>query len=304
MNPQDYLQKYQDTSNQLNNIIESSKTEKTQGEQALKQQLGYEDKQKNLDSITSQFYETQKRLDALPEAVQQRTAGRNVTQAQLDRIIGSEADPLSKQAKNMAMSQEEARGNLSRVEQALRDYVTNFNADLNTKLNLTTEQAKNFLQMYDRTYNEERARIQDQQVAEEIAWQKELQDREDAYRQQQLALQQQQLALTKAQQDRANAQAREDMTFTLIRNARDNIETMLYERGMSPSDPNWNKLVNDYVSNYLKQNMPLYNTMDVNQKAIQDYINQLNSLSTGTSTNSTNAPGVSLSTVKKLQNQK
>jgi hypothetical protein len=169
----------------------------------------------------------------------------------------------------MAMSQEEARGNLSRVDEAIKNYLGLQQQDISNQMSILGKEAEGYLQLYDRGFQSERAKKEEEE--RKFVQQME-QDRFNA----QLGLQQQELAWNKQQAQTQQALAKQDMTFGIIDDARKTIEAMLFESGsMSPQDPLWNTTVNKYLANYLQQNQSVFNTMDVDRNAINKFISSL-----------------------------
>lgn len=137
--------------NERSKLLQQGAQDREAGVSKLKTESGYGDKQAALDTATKTLYETQKRLDMLPENVRQRTAGRPVTMAQLNRITSAESDPLTKQAQAMSMSRGQSQDALSRVDQAIKDYIGNFNTDLTTRSNALGGEADALFQTYQAT---------------------------------------------------------------------------------------------------------------------------------------------------------
>jgi len=134
--------------NEAKSYLDSLPTQRNAGVDKLKIDQGYADKRNAVDSATKTLYETQRRLDALPKQAQQRTAGRNVTQSQLDRIVGAESQPLSQQYKDAGLGREQASQGLSLVDQALKDYTNQFNQDAQLKYQGTIAQAGDLFNRY------------------------------------------------------------------------------------------------------------------------------------------------------------
>lgn len=178
MNPtlDPYLQKISEASNVLNN----AKNEREAGVAKMKTDSGYADKQTALDTATRTLYETQKRLDSLPENVKQRTSGRPVTQAQMSRILASESDPLAAQARSAAMSRQEADSSLSRLDQAIKDWIGQYNSDISNRVtglgmesdalfkNFQAQEAK-AVRDQEMEFQREMARIQKEQADQDRA---------------------------------------------------------------------------------------------------------------------------------------
>jgi len=131
MNP-DFDAYYNKISEQAN-LLRNAPAERQQGVDKIKTEQDYAGKTSAVDTATKALYEAQKRLDVLPENLKQRLSGRPVTQAQLDRRISSESDPLMNQAKNMAQSRAQTADSLSLVDKAVQDYIGTYNSDISTR---------------------------------------------------------------------------------------------------------------------------------------------------------------------------
>lgn len=174
--------------NEAKSYLDSLPTERQAGVDKLKTEQGYAEKQSAVDAATKTLYETQRRLDALPKQAQQRMSGRNVTQSQLDRIIGAESQPLAEQYKSAGLGREQAGQSLSLIDQALKDYTNQYNQDAQMKYQGTLAQASDLFNRYQAGSGE----YWKQQEAE-MQRQAQLAAKEQAA--QQVRLQQQQMAL-------------------------------------------------------------------------------------------------------------
>ena len=88
---------YNQLSKQISDLTASEPQMLQQQQQALQNQYGYNDAYNNLQNIRRNVSDTQSSLDALPQQLQQRTAGSLTTAGQLARLQTTESDPISKQ---------------------------------------------------------------------------------------------------------------------------------------------------------------------------------------------------------------
>lgn len=164
-----YIQKV----NEQSALLKNAPTERQAGVDKVKAEQDYAGKRSAVDTATKALYETQKRLDILPENLKQRLTGRPVTQAQLDRRIGAESEPLAAQAKSMALSRGQASDSLSLVDKAIQDYIGQFNTDTATRAQGLGAEADALFKRYQTDDAAARA-------AEERKFQKEMADLERA----------------------------------------------------------------------------------------------------------------------------
>ena len=90
---------YNNVSKQISDLIGGRNAAQDQELQNLQNQYSYQSNYDALQGIRRNVSDTEKALSALPEQMQQRTAGSLVTSGQLGRLVNSETDPI---AKNLA----------------------------------------------------------------------------------------------------------------------------------------------------------------------------------------------------------
>jgi len=184
-----YLDQSTAKRNEANDYISKVPTLRDEGVNKLKAEQDYAGKQGAVDAATKTLYETQRRLEQLPQQAQQRTAGRNVTQGQLDRIIGAESKPLSEQYKSAGLGREQAGQSLSLADKAIQDYVGQFNQDTNLKYKGLMDQALGFMDLFQAGSQESDRQWQRMQAEEEKRMRQEESQRQAALAKQQMALQ-------------------------------------------------------------------------------------------------------------------
>lgn len=87
----------------------------------LKDELGYRSRIRNIDSTRKALMDTESILNRLPKDIQRRTAGRLMTQSQLNRLQAKEATPLADSVGNLARSLDVAERGLSDTRAAIAD---------------------------------------------------------------------------------------------------------------------------------------------------------------------------------------
>lgn len=254
-----YLQKIQEQSN----VLKNAATERDAGVTKLKTESGYNDKQASLDTATRTLYETQKRLDALPEAVNQRTAGRssNITQAQMDRIIANESNPLAKQAQSMALSKQESQGSLDRVNQAIKDYIGQYNTDLSNRVTGLGSEADAYFKQY-------QTGTEAQRYAEEMAFKKDMARIQQQQAANELLLRQRQLDAQLKAQDKAKADETKGMTSAYIMDQQDRAANYAIAAGAKPGSADYKKIYTEYLKNSLYNNEPQYGDLGLDMNTI------------------------------------
>lgn len=96
---------YNGVSKQISDLIGGRNTAQDQELANLQNQYSYQDNYNSLQGIRRNVSDTEKALSALPEQMQQRTAGSLVTSGQLGRLVNSESDPISKNLATLNQSQ-------------------------------------------------------------------------------------------------------------------------------------------------------------------------------------------------------
>lgn len=96
---------YNGVSKQISDLIGGRNTAQDQELANLQNQYKYQDTYNSLQGIRRNVSDTEKALSALPEQMQQRTAGSLVTSGQLGRLVNSESDPISKNLATLNQSQ-------------------------------------------------------------------------------------------------------------------------------------------------------------------------------------------------------
>jgi len=96
---------YNQLSKQISDLTSGEAQAGQQQYQQLQNQLGYQPAYENLQKVRRNVTETQSALNALPEQLQQRTAGTLTTSGQLARLTATESDPISKQLATLNQQQ-------------------------------------------------------------------------------------------------------------------------------------------------------------------------------------------------------
>jgi hypothetical protein len=96
---------YNDLSKQISDLTGNENQASQDQIKALQGQYGYNDAYNNLQGVRRNVSDTQSALNALPEQLQQRTAGSLTTAGQLARLTTTESDPISKQLATLNQQQ-------------------------------------------------------------------------------------------------------------------------------------------------------------------------------------------------------
>ena len=96
---------YNTVSKQISDLVGNESANMDKQQQALQGQYGYQDAYNNLQGIRRNVSDTQSALNALPEQLQQRTAGSLTTAGQLGRLTATESDPIAKQLATLNSTQ-------------------------------------------------------------------------------------------------------------------------------------------------------------------------------------------------------
>jgi hypothetical protein len=127
-----YLDKYLEKVNEAGAFSKNAQAGIDQGVSDLKSKYNFDAKVAELEDANGQVLETRKALKNLNKNVQDRTAGRSITQAQLSRIQAAERDPLTRQLGDQSESAGLASGNVSNISKLIDGYRSdrrNSNAD-------------------------------------------------------------------------------------------------------------------------------------------------------------------------------
>lgn len=139
---------YNNLNNQANTLASGYQSGVSGARQSTLDRLGYNDQQNTLNNIRHSVADTENTISSLPQQVQQRTAGRLVTNGQLSRIQQAEQDPLVKQLgslnNTMNVTQQGVNDINTQANAAGQDYTNGFNA----RLAALQDQAKGQLGIY------------------------------------------------------------------------------------------------------------------------------------------------------------
>lgn len=139
---------YNDLNSQAKDLAGGYEGGVTNAQNTVRNNLGYDSQQKNLNNIRQSVANTENTISTLPQNVQQRTAGRLVTNAQLNRITSAEQDPLVKQLGNLNNGLNVAQQGVNDINTQAADAGQNYTTGFNAKLAGFNSQAQGTLGLY------------------------------------------------------------------------------------------------------------------------------------------------------------
>jgi hypothetical protein len=119
------LDKYLSKTGEIANTLRTGQDDIESSVGQEKARLGYDQKFKDLEDANKQVLETRRALGGIEGNVKNRLTGRNITNAQLQRITSAERDPLSRQLGESTGSAELARGNYQGILDAINEFRQN-----------------------------------------------------------------------------------------------------------------------------------------------------------------------------------
>lgn len=142
---------YQDVQNATNSIIAAGDEfakKRNETQQNLRQQYGYEDRVKALENAKRSVFQTNKLLRDLPTDVKRRTAGRLITNSQLNRVTAAEQAPLARQAADLESAAGEEERGLSQIGKYISDALNEDQFNYENKLRALGLQKEDTLREY------------------------------------------------------------------------------------------------------------------------------------------------------------
>lgn len=231
MDPNIYLNQFSELTKQLGGLSGETIAARDKATNDLKTQYGYDDRVKTLDRTRQSITDAENLISSLPANLRQRTAGKLVTQGQLERIQGKEMAPLAQQLGILSSSygtQQAGLGDVNNlISNAVKDVLDTYkikgetlgaqqSAAWNQYLSAYKAQQDAWQQAFQQRQLEQQQRLaemqyyyQKQSEERQINAQKELQNMINSYNQQQSDRQ------AKAVYDQMTAQKKKDLSNAL-----------------------------------------------------------------------------------------
>lgn len=133
----------QQLTDQITNIIKSKGANRSKKYEQLLVDKGVADKRALNDSIRKTVLDTERILSSQPKNIQRRTQGRGMTQAQVDRLLATEREPLAQTMEGLARQEEVGRIGMSDLMGDIENILKLDDADITTQLQELREQRGN-----------------------------------------------------------------------------------------------------------------------------------------------------------------
>lgn len=123
-----------DLSRQISDTIKSRGGQRSALRDKLEQERGLDDRRQNLDSIRKTVLDTERQLSGLADDVGTRTRGRLMTNAQKNRLISKEREPLAGSLADLSRQEETSAVGLDRILGDINQLLASDEADYNSRL--------------------------------------------------------------------------------------------------------------------------------------------------------------------------
>jgi hypothetical protein len=158
---QELLKQIQDSFAGSNTIRDEMDRTVTAKEGELKQQYGVGEREGNLENLRKSVYDTTKVLRQLPKNVTNRVRGRLMTEAQRNRLLSSEQNPLTQQVQDLSASRDVEQQGLSQVAQTIKEALSGITDQFGRKLSQEGERRSFLSGLLNEEMANERQRAQE-----------------------------------------------------------------------------------------------------------------------------------------------